>query len=52
MIQRMLQQRRDIFTDYGKAQFERALSGCARIVRTLELSPGGRTLYQFERTSS
>jgi ribosomal protein L11 methylase PrmA len=52
MIQRMLQWRRDIFTDYGKAQFEHALSGRARIVRTLELSPGGRTLYQFVRTSS
>jgi ribosomal protein L11 methylase PrmA len=52
MIQRMLQRRRDIFTDYDKAQFEHALSGCAHIVRTLELSPGGRTLYQFVRTSS
>jgi SAM-dependent methyltransferase len=49
MIRRMLQLRRDIFTDYGKEQFERALSGRGRIVRTLELSPGGRTLYQFER---
>jgi hypothetical protein len=52
MIQRMLQRRRDIFTDYGKEQFEHALSGCARIVRTLELSPRGRTLYQFERASN
>ena len=49
MVQRMLRLRADIFADYGKAQFEAAITRHGRIARTLELSPGGRTLYQYER---
>jgi ribosomal protein L11 methylase PrmA len=49
MIQRMLRLRKDIFTEYDKDAFERALCRRARIARVLELSPGGRTLYQYER---
>lgn len=51
MIQRMLRLRKDIFADYDKAHFERALCRHGRIVRALELSPGGRTLYEYERLS-
>jgi ribosomal protein L11 methylase PrmA len=49
MIQRMLRLRRDVFDDYGSGPFEQGLSRRARIVRRLELTPGGRTLYEFER---
>jgi hypothetical protein len=48
----MLRLRADIFADYGKAQFEAALIRHGRIARTLELSPGGRTLYEYERLAS
>jgi ribosomal protein L11 methylase PrmA len=51
MIQRMLRLRADIFADYGKEQFEAALSRHGQIARALELSPGGRTLYEYERPS-
>ena len=49
MIQRMLRLRRDIFDGYDGDQFERALQSHATISRRLELSPGGRTLYEFAR---
>ena len=49
MVQRMLRLRADIFADYGKEQFEAAVIRHGRIARTLELSPGGRTLYEYER---
>jgi ribosomal protein L11 methylase PrmA len=49
MIQRMLRLRRDIFDSYGADQFEHALRRHARIVRRLDLPPGGRTLYEFAR---
>lgn len=49
MIQRMLRLRRDIFDGYDGEQFERALTRHAAIVRRLELTPGGRTLYEFAR---
>jgi len=34
---------------YDSDQFEQALGRHARIVQRLELAPGGRTLYEFER---
>jgi ribosomal protein L11 methylase PrmA len=49
MVQRMLRLRRDIFESYDNDHFEQALCCHARIVRRLELAPGGRTLYEFER---
>ena len=49
MIQRMLRLRHDIFDSYDSDQFEQALGRHARIVQRLELAPGGRTLYEFER---
>ena len=49
MIQRMLQLRKDIFVDYDKGHFEQALGRQGRIAQVLELSPGGRTLYEYER---
>ncbi|GLR90138.1 class I SAM-dependent methyltransferase [Bradyrhizobium iriomotense] len=52
MIQRMLRLRHDIFDRYDSGQFEQALSQNARIVQRLELTPGGRTLYEFERLAS
>ncbi len=52
MVQRMLRSRADIFADYGKAQFEAALVRHGRVARVLEISPGGRTLYEYERTES
>ena len=51
MIQRMLRLRKDIFSDYNKDAFERALCRHGRIARVLELSPGGRTLYEYDRLS-
>ena len=50
MIRRMLRLRADIFEDYGREQFEAALARHGRIARMLELSPGGRTLYEYERS--
>jgi hypothetical protein len=52
MVQRMLRLRRDIFESYDNDHFEQALCRHARIVRRLELTPGGRTLYEFERLAS
>jgi ribosomal protein L11 methylase PrmA len=51
MIQRMLRLRKDIFTEYERDQFEQALCRHARIARVLELSPGRRILYEYERLS-
>ena len=51
MIKRMMRFRDDIFPDYCKEQFESVLRDRAQIVRTLELSPGGRTLYEYKRAS-
>jgi ribosomal protein L11 methylase PrmA len=52
MVQRMLRLRADIFEDYGKAQFEAAIIRHGRIARSLELSPGGRTLYEYDRSAN
>ncbi|MGV7215613.1 class I SAM-dependent methyltransferase [Bradyrhizobium sp. UFLA05-112] len=52
MIQRMLRLRRDVFDRYDSGQFEQALGRHARIVQRLELTPYGRTLYEFERLAS
>lgn len=49
MIQHMLQLRADIFPDYRRDQFENLLGARAGIVRRLELSGGGRTLYEYQR---
>jgi ribosomal protein L11 methylase PrmA len=51
MIQRMLRSRKDIFTEYDKDHFEQALRHRGRITRVLELTPGGRTLYEYQRLS-
>jgi ribosomal protein L11 methylase PrmA len=51
MIKRMMRFRKDIFPGYGKEQFEAALRSGADTVRVLELSPGGRTLYEYKRSS-
>jgi ribosomal protein L11 methylase PrmA len=51
MIQRMLRLRKDIFTEYDKDHFEQALCRHGRITQILELSPGGRTLYEYDRLS-
>ena len=51
MIQRMLRFREDIFPDYCREQFESVLGDRAEIVRALELSPGGRMLYEYKRAS-
>ena len=52
MIQRMLRLRKDIFAAYDQNQFELALCRDARITGKLELSPGGRTLYEYQRISA
>jgi len=52
MVERMLRLRADIFADYGKEQFEAAIIRHGRIARMLELSPGGRALYEYEREIS
>jgi ribosomal protein L11 methylase PrmA len=49
MIRRMMRFREDIFPDYCRAQFESMLRDRAAVVRSLELSPGGRTLYEYRR---
>lgn len=51
MVERMMRFREDIFADYSKEGFERMLRDEAAIVRVLELSPGGRTLYEYRRSS-
>lgn len=51
MIERMMRFRQDIFPDYCREQFESLLSERAAIVRRLELSQGGRTLYEYRKAS-
>jgi len=51
MVERMMRFREDIFADYSKEGFETTLRAKADIVRILELSPGGRTLYEYRRLS-
>jgi ribosomal protein L11 methylase PrmA len=49
MVRGMLAQRADIFADYDIDSFRSVLGACARIVRETEISPGGRTLFLYER---
>jgi len=49
MVQGMLAHRADIFGDYDIATFRHVLSGQGRIVKGTPLSPGGRTLFVYER---
>jgi hypothetical protein len=45
MVRRLLQGRRDNYTDYDPAQFEKYLSAQFEIVRSEALQSGTRTLY-------
>jgi len=49
MVQRLLQLREDLFTDYDQATFEKVLGSRARIVKSEIVSAGGRVLYWFDR---
>lgn len=48
-IQRMLALREDIFTEYGVAEFETALSRNAKIIKSETISASGRRLYLYDR---
>ena len=49
-VQQLLALREDIFPDYNQANFERALKGRARVVKSEKVSASGRTLYWFDRS--
>lgn len=49
MVQRLLQMREDIFDGYERSSFESMLSASARIVKSMQVSSSGRTLYWFDR---
>lgn len=49
MVQRLLQLREDLFDDYDSKTFETLLGNAARIVRSEQVSSGGRKLYWFDR---
>lgn len=49
MVQGMLSHRADIFEDYDIDSFRGILGARARIVREQQVSPGGRTLFLYER---
>jgi ribosomal protein L11 methylase PrmA len=49
MVQRLLQNREDLFDDYTGEAFEALLGSRARIIKTATVSASGRTLYWFER---
>ncbi|WP_125911787.1 class I SAM-dependent methyltransferase [Kiloniella majae] len=48
-VQAMLSMREDIFPHYTQSSFESALSDCAAIVKTNEITKNGRTLYWYKR---
>jgi hypothetical protein len=50
MVQQLLALREDIFPDYRPEAFRAAVEARARIVRTLELTPGGRQLVWYDRS--
>lgn len=52
MVQQLLALREDIFPDYTPQAFRAAVENRARIVRTLELTPGGRQLVWYDRTAA
>jgi ribosomal protein L11 methylase PrmA len=49
MVQRLLQMREDLFTDYDQETFEKYLGARARIVKSETVSASGRVLYWFDR---
>jgi hypothetical protein len=49
MVQRLLSLREDIFPDYSLDKFSLELARNAGIVKTVSLSPDGRTLFWYER---
>jgi ribosomal protein L11 methylase PrmA len=49
MVQRLLQMREDLFTDYDQTTFEKYLSARARIIKSETVSASGRVLYWFDR---
>lgn len=49
MVQRLLQNREDLFDDYSPETFESLLGRQARIEKTATVSSSGRTLYWYER---
>jgi ribosomal protein L11 methylase PrmA len=50
-VQIMLRLRKDIFHDYGQAEFEAALSARSRIIHKERVSASGRTLYWYSRAA-
>ena len=50
-VQQLLALREDIFPDYTREAFEKALKAKARIVKRETVSASGRTLYWFDRAS-
>lgn len=49
MVQRLLAQREDIFSDYDEANFLALIGKRGHIVKTVHLSPGGRLLVWYDR---
>lgn len=49
MVQRLLQNREDLFDDYSAETFESLLGSLARIEKKATVSSSGRTLYWVER---
>lgn len=49
MAQGLLRDRDDVFETYDRENFERALEGCAEIVRVHDLDPTTRTVFEFRR---
>lgn len=47
-VQRMLAVREDVFGDYDRESFERALRRCARVERSAVVSASGRELFHYE----
>jgi hypothetical protein len=49
MVHRLLSLREDIFPDYSVDTFSLELARRAAIIKTVSLSPDGRTLFWYER---
>ncbi|MHC8508415.1 MAG: methyltransferase domain-containing protein [Rhodospirillales bacterium] len=49
MVQELLALREDIFADYSWEAFHACVEARARIVETIELSPGGRRIVRYSR---
>ena len=50
MVQRLLSLREDIFADYDEESFRSIVGARARIIKSYNISSGGRTLYWYERS--